>query len=560
MICPARSTLAIVVALCVIVHAVVAFLPSPLLSQRTASVFGLSPSPTSSSLSSPGLLTGRFPRHGGLRLRDGVLKTRAAADDKQGVAVKTKSAASLVSGLSTAPELGDALTEALREAAAKLPEGQAPHSALLFLSSRYCNFASEERMAVDGRMRRDAAYDKVAPLMGRLFAQRGWSKTSVVGCSVSAPLSESDEPEDMPGVSITLGYLPGTTVKAFTVPQDFDEDWTQEKWKEECGISAEKGVICLLAHPESVADTEKVLGAFDFVFPEMKKFGAIAAIAEANHEPALFMIPALEDAAGVSAKEMMLEKGVIGLALSGDITVDAVVAQGARPIGPNYEIVETECNGTVVTKMREVGTETQSEGAPMMLFDLAGFTGAIDIDDVKAALEFLALGVSLNPLEDDPAKHQYIVRPITDLQKDGPVALNEGVRAGQVVRFQVRDAGNATSELNTLMERWTLERKARGEFENKVPAGSILLTDQSRGRTLYGKHGVETTAFAKAFGGVSLGGGFISGVIGELPNFKESQVKDNNISSILSSMGTRTYVHTVGAAFLMLYGNATTAE
>jgi len=488
----------------------------------------------------------------------------AKTDDDRApnVAPKMQSEALLVSGLSTAPELGDALTEALRLAAGQLPEGVAPTSCVLLVSSRYCNFG-DEILAADGRTRKSEAYDKVAPLVGRLFAQRGWAQTPVVGCSISAALSQDQEPESVAGVSITLGYLPGVTCHGFRVPDAFDEDWTEARWREACGLPEESpGAMLLLAHPDSPSFTDTLLGALDFAFPKAGKFGAVAAKAEPMHEPALFLIPSLDQAQGTSSPTLY-DDGVVGLSLCGDVTADAVVAQGARPIGPNYEIVETDCNGTVVTRMREVGTEMTAEGAPMTLFDMAGFTGAIDLDDVKAALEFLALGVSLNPLEDDPSKHQYIVRPITDLQKDGPVALNEGVRPGQVVRFQVRDAGNATQELHSLMERWTLEKTARAEFDGKLPAGALLFSDAARGRQLYGEDGVETSTFSKTFKGVPLGGAFVSAVIGQLPNFKmpHTSVQANeNISSLVLNMGSRTYVHSVGSAFFMLYGNSTAAS
>lgn len=73
----------------------------------------------------------------------------------------------------------------------------------------------------------------------------------------------------------------------------------------------------------------------------------------------------------------------------------------------------------------------------------AGFMGLIDMSDVQAALSFVALGVSLNPLVEDPDGQDYIVRPIVDLEKDGPIMLSEPVRPGQIVRFHVRDAENA---------------------------------------------------------------------------------------------------------------------
>ena len=93
-------------------------------------------------------------------------------------------------------------------------------------------------------------------------------------------------------------------------------------------------------------------------------------------------------------------------------------------------------------------------------------------------------------LQEDVEKHQYIVRPITDLQKDGPISLNDQVRVGQVVRFHVRDTKNAEAELQSLRARWKLERAARA-LDGKYPAGAFVFTDQARGKKLYGKESVE---------------------------------------------------------------------
>mmetsp|Transcript_37177 Transcript_37177/g.58110 ORF Transcript_37177/g.58110 Transcript_37177/m.58110 type:complete len:124 (-) Transcript_37177:11-382(-) len=118
----------------------------------------------------------------------------------------------------------------------------------------------------------------------------------------------------------------------------------------------------VLGAPQDPDLVRKVLAGMDFAFPEGKIFGGLAACSEPTHEHSLFYFPGLEGAPEVQC----LDDGVIGIQLS-DITVDAVVAQGSRPIGVNMEIVETKDNGTVITRMREVNTATQAEGAPMTL-------------------------------------------------------------------------------------------------------------------------------------------------------------------------------------------------
>mmetsp|Transcript_97556 Transcript_97556/g.142747 ORF Transcript_97556/g.142747 Transcript_97556/m.142747 type:complete len:289 (+) Transcript_97556:963-1829(+) len=283
-----------------------------------------------------------------------------------------------------------------------------------------------------------------------------------------------------------------------------------------------------------------------------------------NHEAALFMLPSITGADLNRESGACYDTGVVGLAISGAIAADTVVAQGSRPIGPNYEVLETDFNGTVINRMRDVSSGSMSEGAPTTLFDLAGFAGMIDQADVVAAVNYMGLGISVTPLEEDIDKHQYIVRPITDLQKDGPISLNDQVREGQVVRFHVRDRSNAEAELSSLRARWQLERASRA-MDGKYPAGAFVFTDQARGQKLYGKGGVETSAFARDFPGISLGGGYVDGAIGQLPNFgdrneeplfKGASGTPKPVGLLLDQMEKGTYLHGVGSAYLMIYGDA----
>mmetsp|Transcript_70580 Transcript_70580/g.161770 ORF Transcript_70580/g.161770 Transcript_70580/m.161770 type:complete len:190 (-) Transcript_70580:257-826(-) len=189
----------------------------------------------------------------------------------------------------------------------------------------------------------------------------------------------------------------------------------------------------------------------------------------------------------------------------------------------------------------------------------------MEIEDIKSALEFLALGVSLTPLEEDPEQHDYIVKTITDLQKDGPLSIAGSVRPGQVVRFHVRDRENARGELAGLMLRWKLARAAR-RTDGWVPGGAIVLADASRGEKLL-KETKEGSAFVEAFPGVGLGGAFIDGAIGDLPNFRERAMRAplaegaSNLTGVnLDQLMRGTNVHTVGATFLMVYGREAPAE
>ena len=202
------------------------------------------------------------------------------------------------------------------------------------------------------------------------------------------------------GISITLLHVPGSTVMPFRVPDDMNDSWRPNDWAS-AGLRPDgftpikltppytpkdDAVIFIFGHPESPIFTKKVLENLDFAFPRSKKAGAVAGTALENHEASIFMLPKIAGANLNADDSACFDKGVVGLAISGNIAVDAVVAQGSRPIGPNFQVMETDMNGTVITRLRDISTSSASEGAPTTLFDMAGFAGMIDPIDVQAAV------------------------------------------------------------------------------------------------------------------------------------------------------------------------------
>ena len=75
----------------------------------------------------------------------------SAAVQAQPVPKRTK--VRIETGYSNAPFLGDAIQQALRQAAGKLPEGIVPHAVLFFINSLYCNdgLVGETVTRKDGR-------------------------------------------------------------------------------------------------------------------------------------------------------------------------------------------------------------------------------------------------------------------------------------------------------------------------------------------------------------------------------------------------------------------------
>jgi len=214
-------------------------------------------------------------------------------------------------------------------------------------------------------------YARAIGLLSRQLSLRGWTAMPVVGMSCGGHVCDEKEYEGADngaGISVTLLYLPGSKVMPFRVPDNMNESWRADDWAK-AGLDPnaftqtsltppytpkDDAVIFLFGHPESSVFAKKVLEGLDFAFPRAKKVGALAGQALENHEPALIMLPKIEGANLNSEESACFDTGVVGLAISGNIAVDSVVAQGSRPIGPNFEVLETDLNGTVVTRMRDI--------------------------------------------------------------------------------------------------------------------------------------------------------------------------------------------------------------
>eukprot|EP00960_Hanusia_phi_P041438 754989-Hanusia_phi.AAC.2 len=270
---------------------------------------------------------------------------------------------------------------------------------------------------------------------------------------------------------------------------------------------------------QEASGEDAVLDSLDFVFPSARKatrsiplVGALAGRTVDTHEREFFFLPSLkvplslavlssgraekrQDMKDIASMEQCcFSEGLAGIAFRGGhymdqnqdsaahlylcagIAADAVVAQGSRPIGPNYEVREMGEGGAAwLTWSLSCGRSARQKRRRVLLWScsnslssLAPSTSRVSsnprgslltgraqlltcplvpgtwhiIDSFRSSVSSIPSHVE-KFAEDEQDKHQYIVRPILNVEKEGPVYLADGVRVGQVVRFHIRDAANA---------------------------------------------------------------------------------------------------------------------
>jgi len=315
----------------------------------------------------------------------------------------------------------------------------------------------------------------------------------VVGCSAGGIIGAGREVEERPALSITAARLPGVQVHPFRFDDaDLpDEDAAPRAWESVLGVTAaEQPHFLVLADPFSFP-ADLLLRGLDYAFPKSAKAGGLASAGERPGQNALL------------CDGDILRRGAVGVALTGAIAVDTLVAQGCRAIGDAMKI--TRASGNFVVEL---------DGRPPLAV-LKDLLPRLSERDQKLARSSLFLGVSTDPLDEDPDQPEYLIRNILGVSPDnGALAVGELVRVGQAVRFHLRDALSSSEDLDKLMARYAADLIARPGAP--APRGALLFSCLGRGQNLYGRPDHDTDLFREKLGDVPLGGFFANGEIGSI--------------------------------------------
>ncbi|MEM8615166.1 MAG: FIST N-terminal domain-containing protein [Cyanobacteria bacterium P01_H01_bin.105] len=379
------------------------------------------------------------------------------------------------SAVSTHPSLELALREVIERVLTQLET--APNLAVIFISSA---FASE--------------YSRVLPLL------RGpLGGAHIIGCSGSGVIGRTRaghliEVEETAGISLTVAYLPDVNIQGFHLSIDElpDLDSPPSEWTEIIGVlPADKPQFLLMADPFA-SGMNDLLQGLDFAYPESVKLGGLAGIESISRSCGLF------------CGQQLYRQGVIGVALSGNIVIDTIVAQGCRPIGPTFRVVESDRN--VVTKVAaqdEAATQTPLEALQELFQDL-GET------DRQLAQESLFIGLAQSSFKQALEQGDFLIRNLVGVDpKIGAIAIADRIRPGQRIQFHLRDAHTAKEELATLLTTYQLNNQARA-----LPSGALLFACNGRGTSLFDAPNCDVEQFSHQLGQVPLGGFFCNGEIG----------------------------------------------
>jgi small ligand-binding sensory domain FIST len=211
--------------------------------------------------------------------------------------------------------------------------------------------------------------------------------------------------------------------------------------------------------------------------------------------------------------------GLVGVGLSGDLQLDAIVAQGCRPIG--HPMFVTRCKDGLLLEL---------DGRPPLGLLQELYEG-LAARDQELFQESLFVGLVMREDQVEYGQGDFLIRNLIGMDDEsGAVAVGAELRDAQVVQFHLRDARTSSDDLEACLRRYQADRR------EPPPAGALLFSCLGRGRHLYGEPDHDSRAFARHLGGVPLGGFFCNGEIGPVQD--------------------RTYLHGYTSSFAVFRGKS----
>ncbi len=315
-----------------------------------------------------------------------------------------------------------------------------------------------------------------------------FTTATVLGSLCQNSIGEGREHEDESTITLFGASLPDVKLQTAHLAEKHLPPTYAERslWDSLLHLTEVPECMVVLAAPFTI-DTELFLKGLDRHYPTTTKLGGLASGVDQSETPCLLL------------NDQIYTSGIITLAMSGDIAVDTLVAQGCRPIGDpmfannTHENLIIELDGKVP---RDVLTELH---------------GKLDRADRQLFTNSLFLGIAMEAQREHYAAGDFLIRAILGLDpQSGALWINSPVPTHSVVQLHVRDAATSAQELEQILQRY------RSSPNSNLAASALLFSCTGRGVQLYGHANHDTNAFKQALSDIPLAGCFCNGEIGQV--------------------------------------------
>lgn len=310
----------------------------------------------------------------------------------------------------------------------------------------------------------------------------------LIGCSGGGIIGGTRECEAIPALSVVAAHLPDVKLHPFAVaPEELEHSEAGGFWVDKVGAMPAQQPIFILCVDPYTCEPTKLLAELNATYPKCPVIGGMASGGTGPGHHSLF------------SKGELLHEGAVGVAMTGNITMDTIVAQGCRPIGRPVVITKSE-----ETIMWELSGRPALEVLRDVLMGLPA-------SDQALAQRAIFVGLVVNEMRPQFGSGDFLIRQVTGIDPpSGAIAVAEQVHAGQTVQFHILDPGAAREELRRRLT------ELSPAFQASPPAGALVFNCLGRGKSLYGVPNHDIRIIRTIGGKLPVGGFFCNGEIGPI--------------------------------------------
>ncbi len=317
--------------------------------------------------------------------------------------------------------------------------------------------------------------------------QQATGARHIVGCTGAGIIGGEHEIEKRPAISLLMAQLPGVEIAPFHITgAEIDQSNGPDYWHFQLEVEPDaKPNFVVLMDPFTLQPVTRLLDELTQAFPGSPMVGGLASGAREPGENRLFI------------DGDVFDEGAVGVALSGNVTLQTIVSQGCRPVGEPFVITRADQN-----IIFELGGQRATDV-------LDGLLPKLTTRDQQLARNALFLGRVIDEYKEDFTRGDFLIRQLIGGDRgSGALAIGDWIRTGQTVQFQVRDGKTADEDLTALLEQY------RGSSKKQTPRGAVMFSCLGRGEGMYGAPNHDIAALHQHLGPVPTAGFFCNGEIG----------------------------------------------
>lgn len=307
----------------------------------------------------------------------------------------------------------------------------------------------------------------------------------LVGCMAEGVIGEKQEIEGSSAVILWGARLPEVSlIPIRLISNEAGEELSVQGWPKELENRSDNPFFILLADPFSTP-IEEVFSTIEDFCPGSQAIGGIASGGMDLGENRLVL------------NQDTYESGMVGVALSGPVSVRTIVSQGCQPIGERFVVTRADRN--IIYEMGGVPSLNCLQQTIQTLVQQRG----------QQAAMALQVGIAIDEHRARFERGDFLIRGLMGAdRRTGGIALSDVVQEGQTVQFHIRDMKAASEDLNLLLA------QDRIGHPLQHPKGALLFSCNGRGSQFFLQPHHDISTVRERTGDIPIAGFFAGGEIG----------------------------------------------